>query len=150
MKTENAEELIKKLMTYYNVFSMHELAKKIGISQPAITKWKKNNSINAIKKKCRELGIYNDIFGDISNNNEYPKTLMDIAAKHFNVKNGKEVIELLESNNANLLQKQNEWMLDSFDDDVKEALRTAATLIKNDEKNQSFKNHIKKWIIDNL
>ena len=53
-------------MAYYNVFSMHELSSKIGISQPAISKWKNNNSIVAIKKKCRELGIYNEIFGDLS------------------------------------------------------------------------------------
>ena len=60
----NAEQLIDKLMAYYNVFSMHELSSKIGISQPAISKWKNNNSIVAIKKKCRELGIYNEIFHD--------------------------------------------------------------------------------------
>lgn len=53
-------------MAYYNVFSMHELSSKIGISQPAISKWKNNNSIVAIKKKCRELDIYNEIFGDLS------------------------------------------------------------------------------------
>ncbi|WP_323595756.1 hypothetical protein [Aliarcobacter butzleri] len=27
-----------------------------------------NNSIVAIKKKCRELGIYNEIFGDLNSN----------------------------------------------------------------------------------
>ncbi len=64
----NAEQLIDKLMSYYNVFSMHELSSKIGISQPAISKWKMNNSIVAIKKKCRELGIYNEIFGDLNSN----------------------------------------------------------------------------------
>ena len=64
----NAEQLIDKLMAYYNVFSMHELSSKIGISQPAISKWKNNNSIVAIKKKCRELGIYNEIFGDLNSN----------------------------------------------------------------------------------
>ena len=53
-------------MAYYNVFSMHELSSKIGISQPAISKWKNNNSIVAIKKKCRELDIYNEIFGDLN------------------------------------------------------------------------------------
>ena len=54
-------------MTYFNVFSMHELATKLEISQPAISKWKKNNSVLAIKKRCRELGIYDEIFGDIDN-----------------------------------------------------------------------------------
>ena len=63
----NSEILINKLMTYFNVFSMHELATKLEISQPAISKWKKNNSVIAIKKRCRELGIYDEIFGDIDN-----------------------------------------------------------------------------------
>ena len=67
----NAEQLIDKLMSYYNVFSMHELSSKIGISQPAISKWKNNNSIMAIKKKCRELGIYDEIFV-INNFTSYP------------------------------------------------------------------------------
>lgn len=53
-------------MTYFNVFSMHELAAKLDISQPAISKWKKNNSVIAIKKKCKELNIYNEIFKDLT------------------------------------------------------------------------------------
>lgn len=68
MNSENAEKLIEKLMSFFNVFSLHELADKLGISQPAISKWKKTNSIVAIKKKCRELGIYNEIFGDLNSN----------------------------------------------------------------------------------
>ncbi|CAM3985119.1 hypothetical protein [Arcobacter cloacae] len=70
----NAEQLIGKLMSYYNVFSMHELSSKIGISQPAISKWKNNNSILAIKKKCRELGIYDEIFGNLNK-------IIDIASE---------------------------------------------------------------------
>lgn len=68
MNSENAEKLIEKLMSFFNVFSLHELADKLGISQPAISKWKKANSIMAIKKKCRELGIYNQIFEDLNSN----------------------------------------------------------------------------------
>lgn len=59
-----ASNLIDKIMDYYKVSTFTELSNLINIGQPAITKWKKNNSINAIKKKCRELGIYNEIFGD--------------------------------------------------------------------------------------
>ncbi|WP_418178803.1 hypothetical protein ACNSOO_07165 [Aliarcobacter lanthieri] len=33
-----------------------------------ISNWKSRNSVNAINKKCRELGIYNDIFGDLNSN----------------------------------------------------------------------------------
>lgn len=82
----NAEQLIDKLMAYYNVFSMHELSSKIGISQPAISKWKINNSIVAIKKKCRELGIYNEIF-EVQNTNTNNQTILD---NHGNLtQNGK-------------------------------------------------------------
>jgi len=63
----NADELINKLLNYYRVHTISELSEKIGIGQPAISKWKINNSIKTIKKKCIELGIYNDIFGDINN-----------------------------------------------------------------------------------
>lgn len=61
-----ASNLIDKIMDYYKVSTFTELSNLINIGQPAITKWKKNNSINAIKKKCRELGIYNEIFGDLN------------------------------------------------------------------------------------
>lgn len=58
----SAEELIGKLMEYYEVHTISELSKILDIGQPAISKWKINNSVNAIKKKCRELGIYDEIF----------------------------------------------------------------------------------------
>jgi transcriptional regulator with XRE-family HTH domain len=64
-----ADIFIQKMMEHFNVFTLNELADKIGISQQAISGWKKKNAILAIKKRCRELGIYNDIFGDIANQN---------------------------------------------------------------------------------
>ena len=60
-----ASYLIDKIMNFYGVSTLTELSKKLDIGQPAITKWKKNNSIMAIKKRCRELGIYNEIFGNL-------------------------------------------------------------------------------------
>lgn len=60
----SADYIIKKMMDFYNVLTIKELAETIGISQQAISKWKNNNSIMAIKKRCRELGIYPEIFGD--------------------------------------------------------------------------------------
>jgi hypothetical protein len=38
----------------------------MDISQQTISAWKSRNSINAIKKKCRELGIFDKIFHDIN------------------------------------------------------------------------------------
>ena len=63
-----ADIFINKMMEYFNVFTLNELADKIGISQQAISGWKKKNAILAIKKRCRELGIYNEIFGDLNSN----------------------------------------------------------------------------------
>ncbi|MDN5043125.1 helix-turn-helix domain-containing protein [Aliarcobacter butzleri] len=60
-----AEIILEKLMSYFNVVNYAELAQKIGIQQQNISKWKSRNSVNAIKIKCRELGIYNEIFGDL-------------------------------------------------------------------------------------
>ena len=64
----NAEILIQKLMSFYNVFTISELANIIGVSQPSISGWKRNNYVKAIANKCRELGIYNEIFGDLNSN----------------------------------------------------------------------------------
>ena len=67
----NIETILNKLMVYFNVLTIKELAETIGISQQAISKWKAKNSINAIKKRCRELEIYNDIFDDLSFKSQY-------------------------------------------------------------------------------
>ncbi len=62
----NSENLIERLLSYYNVSSVAELSPLINTSQATISNWKIRNSVNAIKKKCRELRIYQDIFGDIN------------------------------------------------------------------------------------
>ena len=62
-----AERILDKIMLYFSVVNYSELAKKIGVAQQNISKWKSRNSVNAIKVKCRELGIYNEIFGDSFN-----------------------------------------------------------------------------------
>ena len=58
-----------RLFDYYCINSLQELALKLGVSQPAISQWKTRNAISAVKKRCRELGIYNEIFGDLTHNN---------------------------------------------------------------------------------
>ncbi len=62
-----AELLIDKLLNYYNVSTYSDLGIKINVSQANISSWKIRNSVNAIKNKCKELGIYNEIFGDFNN-----------------------------------------------------------------------------------
>ncbi len=63
----DADILIKKLMVFYNVFTISELSNIMGVSQPSISGWKKHNYVKAIANKCKELGIYNEIFGDSFN-----------------------------------------------------------------------------------
>lgn len=62
------ETVLQKLLMYYDLDNMSQLADKIGVSQPTISKWKARNSIIPVKKICRELGIYNEIFGDLNSN----------------------------------------------------------------------------------
>lgn len=78
----NAKELIEKLMEYYDVHTLSDLSVKMDIGQPSISKWKSNNSINAIKKKCRELGIYGDIFGDQNSFTQYGKNSQQIGVQN--------------------------------------------------------------------
>ncbi|MFW2441703.1 hypothetical protein ACN4FT_02785 [Aliarcobacter butzleri] len=63
-----SEILIDKMLDYYSVVTYSELAGKINTTQQTISSWKQRNSVNAIKKKCKELGIYNEIFGYLSSN----------------------------------------------------------------------------------
>jgi predicted transcriptional regulator len=123
MKTETAEELIKKLMVFYNVFSMHELATQIGISQPAISKWKKTNSISAIKKKCRELGIYNEIFGDINTN------INNLQNSEFNSSIG-----VNNGNNTNMNSKVN-----NIDENILKLVDTLYSFAKTNNKIDELK-----------
>ncbi len=61
---ENVENILERLYSFYNVTGASELSEKIDTTQQTISNWKKRNSVSAIKKKCRELGIYEDIFGN--------------------------------------------------------------------------------------
>ena len=53
--------ILDELMSHYDVFRISDLADKMGVSQQTVSAWKSRNSINAIIKKCRELGIFNEI-----------------------------------------------------------------------------------------
>ena len=63
------EIILEKLFNYYNVSNVAELSKIIDTDPKRISNWKTRNSINAAKKRIRELGIYNEIFGDSNINN---------------------------------------------------------------------------------
>jgi uncharacterized protein YjcR len=89
--------LIEKLLNYYNLTSLQELAEKLNIKQSSLSSWKSRNSINAIRNKCGELGIYNDIFGDF-NSNINTQTIRD---NHGNLSQTGNVYGFKENNELN-------------------------------------------------
>ena len=91
------ELLIDKLLNYYNVSTYSDLGIKINVSQANISSWKQRNSVNAIKKKCKELGIYNEIFGDL-NSNINNQTIRD---NHGNLSQTGNVYGFKENNELN-------------------------------------------------
>ncbi len=126
-------------MNFYTVFTMKELSEKIGISQQAISKWKNNNSIVAIKKKCRELGIYNEIFGDLN--------MQNIQNQIIDTQNG-----INSFNNFSASNKQN---IDSKnilqDEEVIKVIKSINPIICDDKiKKENFIKYLKKWLIDNI
>ena len=92
-----AELLIDKLLNYYNVSTYSDLGIKINVSQANISSWKIRNSVNAIKNKCKELGIYNDIFEDFNSNINY-QTIRD---NHGNLSQTGNVYGFKENNELN-------------------------------------------------
>ena len=64
----NFEYYFDKIFNFYNVSSIKELSEVINTGASTISNWKQRNSITALKKKCRELGIYDEIFGDLNSN----------------------------------------------------------------------------------
>lgn len=64
------KEIFDRLFDYYNVYSIQDLATSMNVSQSTVSQWKSRNSISAIEKKCREVGIYNKIFDNLTSNNQ--------------------------------------------------------------------------------
>ena len=63
----NFEYYFDKLLNFYNVNTLKDLSEVTNIPISTMSSIKQRNSITALKKKCRELGIYNEIFGDLKN-----------------------------------------------------------------------------------
>ena len=111
-------------MNFYTVFTMKELSEKIGISQQAISKWKNNNSIVAIKKKCRELGIYNEIFGDLNHNSNIK----------VNTNSGQIAGTIQGNQKQNINQKEDEYIIpETILDDINILFKLAIENEKEDD-----------------
>src|SRR5574344_1431433 len=77
------EFYIEKLLNYFNVTTISDLAEVMEIKQSSISSWKIRNSISAIRKKCRELGIYKEIFGELN----------DFSNSSYNIDNNSSLID---------------------------------------------------------
>ncbi|MFX4231340.1 hypothetical protein ACOL3I_07625 [Aliarcobacter butzleri] len=118
----NAEILIQKLMSFYNVFTISELANIIGVSQPSISGWKKNNYVKAIANKCRELGIYNEIFGDLN------------SKINVNTNSGQVAGTVQGNQKQNINQKEDEYIIpETILDDINILFKLAIENEKEDD-----------------
>lgn len=79
----NIHDIFDRLFDFYKINSLVELSTKLGISQPALSQWKSRNSISAVKKKCRELDIYDKIFQEANTYTEENPQQEDITFDGF-------------------------------------------------------------------
>ena len=107
---ENVEDILERLYYFYKVSGASELSEKINTTQQTISNWKKRNSISAIKKKCRELGIYNEIFGSFSEN--VLTFSMNSIQKKLNI------IETMIKDNKEIEDKFNECLKGFIEDNL--------------------------------
>ncbi|MFX4277179.1 hypothetical protein ACOL3G_04740 [Aliarcobacter butzleri] len=121
----NFEIYFEKLFNFYNVSTIKELSEKIKIGASTISAWNQRKSINALKKACRELGIYNEIFGDLNSNIQMNNGSMDSNIKKID---------------KNI-----------FDDEILIILKSISPIIENNiSKKDSFKNNLKLWLVENI
>ena len=85
-------DIFERLFNYFQTSTIRELSEKINMSESTVSKWRQRESVNAIKKKCRELGIYNEIFGDLNSN-----TIINIASEVNQAIKGKNEVAIDET-----------------------------------------------------
>ena len=82
----NINDIFERLFNYFQTSTIRELSEKINMSESTVSKWRQRESVNAIKKKCRELGIYNEIFGDLNSNINNFQNSTHVVAQDFSNK----------------------------------------------------------------
>ena len=133
------EIILQRLLDYFDLDNMSQLADKLSVSQPTISKWKSRGSILPIKKICRELGIYNDIFGYLNTQNIQNQTIdTQNGINSFN--------NFAESNKQKIISKD---ILQ--DEEVIKVIKSITPIIEDDKiKKENFIKYLKKWLIDNI
>ena len=119
-------DIIDKLFDYFKVTSIQDLAEKMNVSQPTISKWKTRNAMSAIKKRCRELGIYNEIFGDLNSNTNNFQNSTNVVAQDF-------------SNNSNAHHTQNIGNKPNIDENILKLIDTLYSFAKTNNKIDELK-----------
>lgn len=128
----NIEILISRLIEYYNVQTITQLAQKLDTTQSTISGWRARNAIGALTDKVASVD---------------PQALSSI----FTSSSSNQIIQNNNGNNAlnNFGEQSNSDKIKEFDEDVKDILKKAAACINQNNK-ESFIKHIKSWIVDNL
>ena len=104
-----------RLFDYYCINSLQELGLKLGVSQPAISQWKTRNAISAVKKRCRELGIYNEIFGDLNSNiNNFQNSNINKAFDLSSNSHSQDSINILNNPICEQISNMNQTIVSSF------------------------------------
>ena len=120
----NANSIFEKLFNYFKVSTIRDLSEKINMSESTVSKWRQRESINAIKKKCRELGIYNEIFGDLTHSNRIS----------VNNNTGQIASTVQGSQTQNLNQKEDEYIIpETILDDINILFKLAIENEKEDD-----------------
>ncbi len=100
----NFEYYFDKIFNFYNVSSIKELSEAINTGASTISNWKQRNSITALKKKCRELGIYNEIFKN-TNKEDLKIEVLEKSLFNDNINKTLEIINTMTKDNKELEDK---------------------------------------------
>ena len=110
-----SEILIDKILDHYSVATYSELALKINTTQQTISSWKQRNSVNAIKKKCKELGIYNEIFGNLNTSiNTFQNSNISTAFDLSSNSHSQDSINILNNPICEQISNMNQTIVSSF------------------------------------
>lgn len=111
----------EKILDHFEVVTIKELSEKIDTGQSTISNWKQRKSIKSLKKKCRELGIYNEIFGDINSNVSNFQNSTNVVGQDF-------------SNNSKARHSQNIGNKNDIDENVLKLVDTLYSYAKSKNK----------------
>jgi len=87
-----ADFLINNMLNIYQVGTISQLSHIINVAQQTISNWKARNSINAIKKLCLQLEIYDEVFGNLEESKNNIINLQGSNISGSGVNNGNTII----------------------------------------------------------